>query len=128
MRKYLVKNSKYSKKTDSDSRLIARFSNNKDTLLTITEGTWYKGDNAEIDKLQWITGSQPFTIHGFPSIIVIQKIINPVPLIFEKVQGEMITGYQKFLEDEWMRQLMENYTVKIDSLILKEVKKSTKNE
>ena len=39
-----------------------------------------------------------------------------------------MTGYQEFLESEWIRQLKENYNVKIDSLVLEEVKKKLNNE
>jgi peptidyl-prolyl cis-trans isomerase SurA len=119
---------KYAKKPDIDNRLIEKFNNKTDTLLVISENTWYKGDDTEIDKLQWIAGLQSFIRNGFPSIILIKKLIEPVPLKFEDIQGEMMTGYQDYLENEWIRQLKENYSVKIDSLILNEVKKSLKNE
>jgi len=44
-------------------------------------------------------------------------------LSFEEVQEKMITGYQEYLESEWIRQLKEKYSVKIDSFVLDEVKK-----
>lgn len=97
-------------------------------MLIIKQGTWFKGDDQAIDNIQWITGSQTFKRDGFPSIIIINKIIEPVPLKFEEIQGEMMTGYQEFLESEWIRQLKENYNVKIDSLVLEEVKKKLNNE
>ena len=40
----------------------------------------------------------------------------------------MMTGYQEYLENEWIRQLKEKYSVKIDSLVLEEVKKKLNNE
>jgi len=39
-----------------------------------------------------------------------------------------MADYQEFLETEWTGQLKEKYTVKIDNLILEEVKNSLKNE
>jgi peptidyl-prolyl cis-trans isomerase SurA len=59
---------------------------------------------------------------------VINKIIDPVPAEFKDIQGDMLTGYQEFLENEWIKQLKKDYNVKIDSLILEEVKKNFKNE
>ena len=38
----------------------------------------------------------------------------------------MMTGYQEYLENEWIRQLKEKYNVKIDNLVLDEVKKKLK--
>ena len=88
---------KYSRKTDTDNRLIKKFNRNTDTLLFINEGTWFKGDDSDIDKIQWVTGSYPLKINGFPSIILIESLIAQVPKKFEEVKGEMMTGYQEYL-------------------------------
>jgi peptidyl-prolyl cis-trans isomerase SurA len=119
---------KYSNKPDKDFQLLKHFNKINDTLLIIKVGTWYKGDNPEIDNLQWISGSQSFSYKGFPSILNITKIIEPLPSKFGEIQGEMIKGFQEFLESEWIKQLKEKYSVKIDSLVLNEVKKKLNNE
>ena len=56
---------KYSGKPDTDNRLIEKFNKKNDTFLIIKEGTWFKGDDPEIDKIQWITGSQSFSKRWF---------------------------------------------------------------
>ncbi|MCX6253414.1 MAG: peptidylprolyl isomerase [Bacteroidia bacterium] len=119
---------KYSRKPDSGDRLSEKFNKKNDTLLIIKEGKWFESDDPEIDNIQWVTGSQSFSKDGFPSIILINKVIGPVPLKFDEVQGEMMTGYQEFLESEWIKQLKGKYDVKIDSLVLDEVRKLLKNE
>jgi peptidyl-prolyl cis-trans isomerase SurA len=119
---------KYSRKPGTDELMAEKFNKNNDTLLIISEGKWFTGDDPEIDKIQWTAGSQFQKINNFPSIIVINTIFEPEPLPFKEVQGEMMTGYQEYLENEWIGQLKEKYTVKIDSLVLDEVKKSFKNE
>jgi peptidyl-prolyl cis-trans isomerase SurA len=119
---------KYSQRPDLDDLLLKKFNKKNDTLLFIKKGTWFKGDNPEIDKIKWISGSHPFTSDGFPSIILIKRVIEPSPLKFERVQGEVMTGYQEFLESEWIRQLNKKYSVKIDNSVLEEVKKNLKNE
>jgi len=117
---------KYSKKSDPDSFLIKKFNRKNDSLLTIREHIWNKGDNNDIDNIQWIAGQQSFKMGGYPSIIRIKRVIDPVPQEFEKVEGEMMAGYQEFLENEWTRQLKEKYSVKINDLALEEVKKMFK--
>ena len=119
---------KYSRKQGTDELMAGKFNKNNDTLLIISEGKWFTGDNAEIDKIQWTIGSHFQKINNFPSIIIINKIFEPEPLPFKEVQGEMMTGYQEYLENEWIGQLKEKYAVKIDNLVLDEVKKSFKNE
>jgi hypothetical protein len=68
------------------------------------------------------------TRKGYPSILVIKNSIEPLPLPFEKVSGEMMTGYQEHLENEWIRQLKEKYPVKIDNIVLNSVKKMISDE
>jgi peptidyl-prolyl cis-trans isomerase SurA len=119
---------KYSQKPDKDLQLVKYFNKNNDSLLIIKEGKWFSGDDKEIDNIQWITGSQSFIKDGFHALIIINKIIEPVPAKFNDIQGDMITGYQEYLESEWIKQLKQKYTVKIDSIILNEVKKKLSNE
>ena len=108
--------------------MYEKFNKKNDTLLIISEGKWYKGDDPQIDKIEWKRGMHSFSRDGFPSLIIISKIIEPVPLGFAEVKGEMITLYQEHLESEWIRQLKENYNVKINSHILEEIKNKLTHE
>jgi peptidyl-prolyl cis-trans isomerase SurA len=119
---------KYSRKADTDKLMLSKFNKKGDSLLVINEGKWLKGDDPEMDKLSWTKGPQSAIINGFPSLVVINNVLEPVPLPFEEVQGEMMTGYQEFLENEWIKQLKEKYSVKIYDLVFNEVKKSLNNE
>jgi len=119
---------KYSGKPNTDNLLLEKFNKKNDSILIIKDGIWSRGDDPEIDKIEWITGLHPITKGGFPSIILITKVIDPLPLKFDDVQEKMITGYQEYLESEWIKQLKEKYSVKIDSLILDEVKMMPINE
>jgi peptidyl-prolyl cis-trans isomerase SurA len=119
---------KYSQKTDCDGLMIKKFNSINDTLLFIKEGKWLRGDDIEMDNIQWTIGSHPAIIKGFPSIVSVKKVIEPSPLKFDEVKGEVMTGYQEFLENEWTGQLNKKYSVKIDNLVLEEVKMKLKNE
>jgi peptidyl-prolyl cis-trans isomerase SurA len=119
---------KYSGKPDMDKQLSEKFNKNKDTILVISEGSWNKGDDPEIDMVDWSEGSHETTLKGFPSVILVKKVTDPLPLTFDEVQEKMMAGYQEFLEKEWTRQLKERYSVKIDSFVLEKVKKNLTNE
>ena len=119
---------KYSRKSGTDQLLLAKFNNKNDSLLTITDGRWFKGDSKEIDNIQWITGPQNIEMNSLPAVIVISRIINPEPIPFRDIQGEIMTAYQDYLENEWIKQLKAEYTVKIDDIVYDKVKKSLKNE
>jgi peptidyl-prolyl cis-trans isomerase SurA len=119
---------RYSRKPGTDELMTGKFNRHNDTLLIIYEGKWFTGDDPEIDKIKWTAGAQLHKINKFPSIIVVNKILEPEPLPFKEVQGEMMTGYQEYLENEWIGQLKGKYPVKIDNLVLDEVRKSILNE
>ena len=119
---------KYSRKSGTDQLLLAKFNNKNDSLLTITDGRWFKGDNKEIDNIQWVTGAQNIETNSLPAVFVISRIINPEPKPFKEVQGEIMTAYQDYLENEWIKQLKAEYNVKIDDIVYDKVKKSLKNE
>jgi peptidyl-prolyl cis-trans isomerase SurA len=119
---------KYSQKSNLDNILLKKFNRKNDTLLFIREYIWHKGDNPEIDKMEWSYGSYSSMRDSFPSIIYITRVIEPSPMKFEEVRGKVMTGYQEFLESEWIGQLNKKYTVKIDNLVLEEVKKKLKDE
>ena len=119
---------KCSRKSGTDGRLLAKFNQKGDTLLTIKEGKWTTGDDADIDRINWIAGLHSFTRSGFPSLINIVKVNEPVPLPLNEVQADMISGYQDWLTEEWIKQLKKKYTVKIDTQVFDEVKKRFSNE
>jgi peptidyl-prolyl cis-trans isomerase SurA len=119
---------KYSRKSNTDGRLYAKFNRKGDTLLTITERKWIEGDDAEIDRVKWITGVHSLMKNSSPALLVILKVNEPEPLPFNEVQADMISGYQDWLTDEWIRQLKGKYPVKVDVRIFDEVKKRLSNE
>lgn len=114
---------KYSSKKDPDALLEKKFNRKKDSVLLITGGRWLKGENDQIDQLNWVQGSQAITKDGFPAIVKVTELIDPAPLPFEDVQGEMMTRWQDYLENSWVEQLKQKYSVKIDNVVLGEVKK-----
>lgn len=119
---------KYSRKAGTDKLLLDKFNSVKDSLLTITECKWFMGDNKEIDNIRWVTGPQNTIMNSYPAVIAVSRIVDPEPMQFSDVQGEIMTAYQDYLENEWIKQLKAEYTVKIDDIVYDKVKKSIKNE
>lgn len=120
---------KYSRKSDLENRLSEKFNSKGDTLLTIEEHKWIAGDDPEIDSMRWVPGEyiSRITDDGY-SIIVINKVVEPSPVPFTEVQPEIITGYQEVLTNEWIKQLKEKFPVKIDKMVLKEVREKLNND
>lgn len=119
---------KYSRKSATDARLLAKFNQQGDTLLSISEKILTGGDDADIAKIDWIPGLHSLIKNGFPALINILKVNEPVPLPLIDVQADMISGYQDWLTEEWIKQLKKKYTVKIDKEVFDEVKNRLGNE
>jgi peptidyl-prolyl cis-trans isomerase SurA len=114
---------KFGRLPDCNERMQSEFNTAKDTLLVISEGKWYAGNDPEIDALAWKPGIHRFVRDGFPAAMKIEKVNEPVPLRFNEVQAEVISGYQDWLTDKWVKQLKEKYYVKVDSAVYEEVRK-----
>lgn len=119
---------KFKKYEDADKRLLNKFIYRGDSLLKITTGIWMKGDDRDIDTLRFVTGIQEGTFRGYPSIVSVERVIEPKPLPFIEVQGEMITGYQDWLEKNWIKQLKDKFSVKINNVVMEEIRKKLGNE
>ena len=119
---------KFSRKPGCDSLMLEKFNRKNDSILVIREGRFEHGDNKHIDNIKWETGLQTVNTDNHTAIVTVSRIYEPVPRPFEEVQGEIMTGYQEFLENEWIRQLKEKYTVKIDNLVLNDIKNQIRNE
>jgi len=119
---------KYSRKNECDELMLEKFNSDNDSVLVITEGQWFTGDDPELEKIKWTKGIQVYSISNYPSIVAISRVIEPEPLPFEEVAGDMLMGYQDYLESEWIMQLKSKYTVNVDDRIFLEIKKSLNNE
>ena len=119
---------KLSRKSGADARLLAKFNSRGDTLLTIRDGIWITGDDPDFDRIDWTPGLQSLTKNGFPSLIKISKVNEPVPRPLKEVQSDMISGYQDWLTEEWIKELKKKFLVKIDNQVFDEVKKRLGNE
>ncbi len=117
-----------SRRSDGDGRLNQKYNSGRDTLLTITEGVWYRGDDPALDDVNWTRGIQFFRKNGSHAAVLIKRVNEPAPMPLAAVKGEVMAGYQDELENEWIKQLKENYTVRIDEAVLNEVRQRLENE
>ncbi len=106
-----------------DEKMTERFNARGDTLLTISEGLWSRGDDPDIDGIEWKTGMQTFIRNKIPSLIFVKRIHEPSPLPFPAVQAELISEYQDYLMDDWVRQLKGRYSVEVNREVFEKVRK-----
>ena len=115
---------RYRKAPDTDFQMQKKFNAKGDTLLIIKKGVWYKGDDKSVETVDWQKGIHQTTIGGLPALVVIDKVMKPEPVPFSNVEGEVMSGYQDYLEKNWIEQLKKKYTVKLNGTVLEAVRKS----
>jgi peptidyl-prolyl cis-trans isomerase SurA len=119
---------KFSRMPDCDSRMTKKFITKGDTLMSIRSGVWKRGDDKRLDSLSWKPGNYQLITDTASSLVVIKNVTPPEPLPFSEVTGEMMTGYQEYLDKNWIGQLKKRYSVKIDSNVFEEIRKKLSNE
>lgn len=83
-------------------------------------GIFKQGQNVYIDKIVFGKGDGYEPMDGYPYVNVVGRILKE-PESFDDVAGEITDVYQKYLEDEWVRQLRSKYKYKINKKALKKV-------
>ncbi len=88
---------------------------------------YQKGDNVNIDEMEWKEGALQIFKSTVDNSTQIIKIIELRPVehkSFKEAKGLVTSGYQNELETLWLQQLREKYPVEVNQKLLKKVKKN----
>jgi peptidyl-prolyl cis-trans isomerase SurA len=84
------------------------------------KGLFKKGDNAFVDESVFQSGTAERT-DEFQDFFLIGKVLN-APESYTDVRGLVITDYQNYLEEIWLKQLNEKYKATVYPEVLSTVK------
>jgi peptidyl-prolyl cis-trans isomerase SurA len=110
--------------TDPDS--LMEIANNDGKKNKVTKGRWEKGSNHQIDYLVW-KGEKPRDLNEKLQFVSGTIKENGVKTLNE-ARGLYISDYQALIEKEWLKQLHEKYTVKVNEQLLRKVKSIEKKK
>lgn len=91
--------------------------------LIVEEGTYEKSALPVLTKINWQPGVQAFKIDGNYYHINIEKIINPQPKKLNEIKGRVIADYQDYLEENWIKELKQKYSVEVNEKARKKLYK-----
>lgn len=97
---------------------------NKDSQLKvkIDSNLYESGTNTMIDGVEKKNGtSEIVEKDGRYFVVVFDKTLAPVHKTFQEARGIVISDYQTYLEQEWLKELKEKYAVKMNDEVLKKV-------
>jgi peptidyl-prolyl cis-trans isomerase SurA len=104
------------KKGVADEQVLAKFNQDSIQKVTVERKKFSKGENTNIDVLEWKPGITDLIPMADTSnaIIVIHQVVAPEPKLLNEIRGAMTADYQNFLEKEWISELRAKYPVVIN--------------
>ncbi|MFP4469460.1 MAG: peptidylprolyl isomerase [Bacteroidales bacterium] len=98
----------------------------KDTVYTVAVITkkFPRGENSIIDQVKWKKGITD--IHtddkGKSGFAIISGTVEPEPKTLSEARGLITADYQNYLEEQWIKDLKEKYTVTVHEDVLSQIK------
>lgn len=106
---------------DSVMARINKQYNDSVTHVKIEKGLYQKGMNAVVDRLAFGVESADTIATALPVEDLCGKVITR-PEVYEDVKGLVISDYQNYLEEKWVRKLRKKYPVTLRKDVLATVK------
>jgi peptidyl-prolyl cis-trans isomerase SurA len=94
--------------------------NKTENVITINEGAWEKGANPVVDYFVW-NGPEPANFNSEVSFIRGDKI-PPEAKTLDEARGLYVSDYQKYLEENWIKELRSKYKISVNKKLLKTIK------
>ncbi len=94
--------------------------------LKADSGTFQKGESRLLDETSWETGLSkpvPSAEGNEVSLVFIKKIIPPGIMTFDHARGLVTSGYQDYLDKQWVKQLRRKYPVHVNKKVLHKLMK-----
>ena len=100
---------------------------NNNLKATARFSFYQKGDNVNVDAMEWNEGTMQIfasTVDNTTQIIKIIEVRPAEPKSFKEAKGLVTSAYQTELETLWLQQLKDKYLVKVNQKILEKVKRN----
>ena len=94
--------------------------NKTENAITINDGAWEKGANPVVDYYVW-NGPEPENFDSGLAFIRGDKI-QPEPKSLNEARGLYVSDYQKYLEENWVKDLRKKYKFTVNKKLLKTIK------
>ena len=112
----------------TDKDILEKMNRNSNLNLSIETGIYEFGDNSNVDQfvfsLQWdqLENGQIISCTDTNQIIVVDELLKSSVKPMSEIKGLVISDYQSFLEDIWLKELHNKYSVRINQDLLQEAK------
>jgi peptidyl-prolyl cis-trans isomerase SurA len=94
---------------------------NSALTLLVESGLYEIGDNNIIDLVEWNPGIYDLSIENMEYLVLVNKVIPAQNKDLNEIRGQVISDYQNYLEDMWIKDLRSKFTVSINDKALSRI-------
>ena len=95
--------------------------------VVFTQGIMEEGHQSLPKELDFKKGISKIYNHNNSFILVdVKDVLPKSPKTFEEAKGVVISDYQNYKEENWVKQLSEKYPIKVNEEALNKVRKQIK--
>jgi peptidyl-prolyl cis-trans isomerase SurA len=95
--------------------------------IKVESGYYEKEDKAILKQISWEEGVHPAENNGMYYLASIKQVLPAGQMEFEEARPALISDYQNYLEEIWVKDLRKKYSVKVNekgrNLIFQELQK-----
>ena len=103
------------------SDMESEYNSKSNLSLQITRDWFEQNENPLLDGINWQKGRYSKTTNGRFHWIIIIEVLPRKQSELDEVKGLVISDYQKFLEEQWVKKLRAKYSVEVNNLKLRDV-------
>lgn len=104
--------------------LREKIENDTTVNVVVVNKKFHKGASDIIDQVEWKKGIT--NIHsnekGMNGFAIIHEKVGPEPKTLSEARGLITADYQNYLEEKWIEELREKYTVEVNRDVLSQIK------
>ena len=117
--KLLKKAAKKAKKTKNVEDVIAAFNKESDLTVRGKQELEERGDNEYLDAVEWKEGASEIKEkNGEYFVVYFDEVLAPMAKELSETKGAAISGYQTYLEKEWLAELRKRFIVEVNKDVL----------
>ena len=109
--------------SSSPVALESQFNTENPLNLQVVQGPFERGDNPVTDTVPWLAGKHKLSQDGRHYMVIIKEVLPPGSKKLKEVRGQVITDYQAYLEQEWLKELRAKYPVVVNEDVLNKLLK-----
>ncbi len=94
---------------------------NSALTLLVESGLYEKGDNNIIDLVDWNPGTYDLSIENMEYLVLVNNVIPAQNKDLSEIRGQVISDYQNYLENMWIKDLRSKFTVSINDKALSKI-------